>query len=140
MLDLDFATTPEAMLCILTAWMHLNDHTITFHIIGDQLIAGGLIDEECDLLQSNAFDSLAYDYPDDPTIFISDVITYQLGSGESDSADMQEVSYLTEALTSHPEVFHAMLNEYADVLAHLEDVEIENPAYDAEDDDAEYDD
>ena len=126
--------TEAELLEFLTGRLSLDTHTITFHIIDGDYIGGGLIDEEDDLYGSSAFDHLAYKYPDDSRLYISNVITYQIGSGESESATSKEITILEEAMYMSKDMFSDMLYEYADILCDLEDIEIENPAYEEYDD------
>lgn len=127
--------TAEDLLNLLTERLDLSSHTVTFHIIDDDLMAGGLIDDQYDLYQSDAFDQIADDHPDDELIQIGEVVTYQIGNGESDSATEEELELFWNARYCCPRAWDSLLNEYADVLCSIQDIEIENPAYAPEEDD-----
>lgn len=127
--------TAEDLLDVLTERLDLSSHTITFHIIDDHLMAGGLIDEKEDLYNSDAFNLLADDFPDDDVIQIGEVTTYQIGHGESDSATEEELELFWNARYCYPHAWDRLLSEYADVLCTLQNIEIDNPAYIAEEND-----
>lgn len=126
----DNVLTAEDLLNLLEDRLDLSSHTVTFHIIDDDYIAGGLIDDKYDLYGSTAFDQIAYRYPEDELLQIDDVTTYQIGNGESESATSEEIEIFEDAQIYCPEQWALMLSEYADVLCSIQDIEIENPAYD----------
>jgi len=119
----------DELLARLTGLLHLQDHTITFHIIDDE-IGSGMIMESEDLQESDAFNAIADRLYDQPFIEISDVTTYQLGSGESDHADCAEIAALVDAYTCCPKEFDRLLADHAEVIASLHDLNVANPAYD----------
>lgn len=121
--------TAEELLAHLTALLHLQDHTITFHII-DAEIGSGMVMESEDLQESDAFNAIADRLYDQPFVEIVDVTTYQLGSGQSENADWKEIDALIEAMTYSPKAFDRLLADHADVLASLHDLNVANPAYD----------
>ena len=129
----DIITTAEELLQFLTDLLHLDTRTITFHIINDEYIGGGLIDDPADLSDDDTFLAIAEGRWDQTYIHIDDVITYQIGTGESDDADYRDTDALEKAWKYCPDAFTNLLFGYADILSHLRDLDVLNPACELDD-------
>jgi len=133
-------TTPAAMLAAITAALDLDRHTIVFHVVdmGDDspLAAGSVYDADDLADRSDAFLDLASEYDSTPALDIDSVVTYMLGQGEADAATEAEIDALARFRDSAPAVFDAMLCQYADILASVDNVAVLNPYYYHDDEEA----
>ena len=118
----------------------LKTHTITFHFIerGDSIDFGsGMITCKEDLNDSDAFNLIADNAYDEPTIHIDDLPSYQLGEGESDDATWSEIETLEDFQSASPKAFDSMLTQYGELMCSLYDFDVANPAYESEESDEE---
>lgn len=120
----------------LTRSLDLDRHTVTFHIAepGPEF-GSGMIDSWENIDMSEAFSLICEKQYDSYNIVVESVITYQIGSGESDSATWKELKAIEAAYLAAPEAFDAYIAEDAEVLFTLLDKEVENPAYEPDEDD-----
>ena len=126
-------TTGEALFAYLTEALSLTDHTITFHVIelaDDFQFGSGMIPEWESLNYDDAFYWVADRRWNEEFLYVFACTTYQLGSGESESATGAELDALDRARKESPDAFDSMLSQYADVLFNLTDSNVANPCYD----------
>lgn len=123
----------EAMLSAIIARLDLEHGTVVFHVLDGRLASGSVLDRER-LEVSDAFLAMADDCDSQPTVTASNVTTYMLGTGETYDATTDDIRYLDALKDSDPDTFDTMLDRYADVLASLDDIELENPYFTAEED------
>lgn len=113
----------------------LNDRSIIFcHFdteYGDGIV-GDLIECTDDLFDCDEWYNFCYnEVPNVPSVSMGDeCVSYLLGDGETDNAWGDDTDYLNEMMHAHRRTFFELLDEYADVLATIQDEEVSNPAYD----------
>lgn len=120
----------------------LNDRSVIFCHFATEYgdgIGGGLIESTDDLFDCDRWFDFCYnEVPNVPSVAMSDCISYLLGDGEADYTHLDDVDCLDSLMHGNRRVFFKLLDEYADVLATIQDEEVPNPAYDVlEDEDDE---
>ena len=115
----------------------LKNHSIIFHILDDGLLyfGSGMVESSDDLHDSDAFEDLCYSSDDKgETVTVFEATTWMIGDGESESAWPSELEVLENLRRDNRRLFFEYLDEYADCLANLYDLEAENPYYNPEQD------
>ena len=105
----------------------LAERSVTFHIIDDQYIGGGILSYPIDYIDSDAVDNLCNDQWDTEFVcFWSS--SWMIGDGESDSARWDDIDVLAEVMNDNPELFNDFLRDYAECLVSEEEHEyVRNP-------------
>ena len=120
----------------------LADRAITFSIVdagGDNLyFESGIIDNSGDLWESDALTQIGTIYCDDEMLDINSVEAYMIGDGEADHADLEELEAMQDIADEYPDLFDAFIREYAEPMASMKDIEIENPEFDGEEEQYDY--
>ena len=117
----------------LTSMLGLDHHTVTFHIAepGPEF-GSGMIDAWENIDESEAFSLICEAQEDSCSVTVDSVITYQIGSGESDSATWDELKTIESVYRAAPDLFDQYIYEDADVLFTLLAGEMENPVHETE--------
>lgn len=137
-MDFPKFTTAAEVRDYLTKELGLNDHTVTFHIADPGPEFGsGMITDWADIDMSEAFAAICEKQDDSASITVENLVTYQIGEGQSENATSREIETLENVYTTSPEAFDAYLYEYAEFICALRWREVENPAYEGEEDDNE---
>lgn len=134
---MNITTTKAAadMYAALTKELDLESRTISFHIINDDAIAGGMIFDADDLAnRSDAWLDLAEACSLDQCVSC-DVVTYTLGRGETWDASPSDVVALDRFRQADPAAWDAMLWEFAEEINSINNLSAENPFYDNETED-----
>lgn len=121
-------TAAADMFAAITKVLDLESRTISFHIINDQDMSGGMIFDADGLSRSDAWLDLAEAYSLDQYVSC-DVTTYTLGRGETDHATASDLVTLDHFRQSDPAAWDAMLWEFCDMLSDISNLSAENPFY-----------
>ena len=118
----------------LWRWLGLEGRSINFHLIdaGDDEphVGSGLVGYNDDLSESDALYEIGYDRSDEKEIEVFGVESYNIGDGESWSADDSDREIIAQMMREHPIAFDAFIAEYAECLESFDPkYPVSNPAY-----------
>lgn len=131
--------TAEEIRDYLWPTLHLDTRSIVFHMIdigdGRLYFRPDMITTPNDFYDSDGLYDLGEACYDERELNVFSVESYMIGNGESDRADYADIEVLEDIADESPRAMVDFLNDIADCLVVLNDVKVENPAYDPDYDD-----
>lgn len=121
--------------------LNLDNHAITFTIVDSEFgttVESGIVECTGDLCDTD-FTDLCMDY-DGETVQVYSVESWMVGDGEADHADLADLGLIQAAMDKMPQLFDEFIRDCADNLCSLGDFEFENPYYDDDNSNDDYDD
>lgn len=124
--------------------LDLDNRSIIFNLfdIGDgtYYVGGSIIGCADDLYEESRFFDIGYDSWYEAGFDVALAETYMIGNGESEHADSGECAFIENLLNRNKKAFMTYLESEADCINAIDDVYVDNPCYEEEDEEDPFDD